>query len=340
MVSQYDAFLSQLIATMFYIKPELLNGSERKLTFSELVEFGTIENARNYVIEKEVEGVMRENHSKQFDWIESKLGMKLRSNLPTWPKFIEIMERRNLFTHTDGIVSSQYLDVCRRHVVDIKDAKVGDKLSVNQKYLQTSYRILIEIGVKLAHVIWRKLKPDDREAADKNLNKICFDLLKRRDYNSAKVLLDFAVGLRKWHSELYRRMFVVNHAQAYKFGNENDRTQSILDNEDWSSCSKIFLLCVSVLRDEYDRAAAIMQELGKNGELKRVEYATWPIFREFRKTPEFRSAYMDIYGEEFTISATADKVSLDVGLQPSIASEALPEPQQIAAPPSTESSEA
>jgi len=167
MVSQYDSFLSRLIATIFYLKPEMVSSSERKLTFSELMEFGTIENARSYIIEKEIEGVMRENHSKQFDWLEGRIGLKLRSDLPAWPLFIEITERRNLFTHTDGIVSTQYREVCRRHNVDIDEgAEVGQKLSVNQKYLQRAYRTLVEIGVKLAHVVWRKLDPKNREGAD------------------------------------------------------------------------------------------------------------------------------------------------------------------------------
>jgi hypothetical protein len=330
MVSQYDAFLSRVIATIFYMKPELLNGSDRRFTFSELVEFETIENARNYIIEKEIEGVMRESHSKQFDWLENKLGMKLRSDLSAWPKFIEITERRNLFTHTDGIVSSQYLDVCRRHMVDSKGANVGDRLTVNRRYLETAYQTLIEMGVKLAHVVWRKLNPDDREAADRNLNLICFELLKRGDYQSAKVLLDFAVELRKWHSELYRRMFVMNRAQAYKFGNENDRAQEILDNEDWSLCSKDFLLCLSVLRDQYEHAANIMRELDKTGDIKRAEYAAWPIFKEFRKTPEFGKAYTEIYGEKFTISTTADKVALDVNIQPPSDDQSLPELHRMA----------
>jgi hypothetical protein len=313
MVSQYDSFLSRLIATIFYLKPEMVSGSERKLTFSELMEFGTIENARSYIIEKEIEGVMRENHSKQFDWLEGKVGLKLRSDLPAWPLFIEITERRNLFTHTDGIVSTQYREVCRRHNVDIDEgAEVGQKLSVNQKYLQSAYRTLVEIGVKLVHVVWRKLDPKNREEADQNLNKICFDLLKRADYELAKVLLDFAVGLKKWHSDLYRRMFIVNRAQAYKFGDEIDKAREILNSEDWSSVGKRFLICIETLRDNYDEASELMKELGKSREMRKEEFATWPIFKEFRKTLEFKRAYQDLYGEELTISTTADKASMEI----------------------------
>jgi hypothetical protein len=325
MVSQYDAFLSRLIATILYMKPEILSSSERKLTFSELIQFSSIENARSYIIEKEIEGVMRENHSRQFDWLESKVGVKLRSELRAWPLFIEITERRNLFTHTDGIVSTQYREVCKRHDVDFEaGAEVGQRLSVSQKYLQNAYRTLVEIGVKLAHVIWRKLAPEERDRADQNLNNICFELLKHADYELAKTLLDFAVGLKRWHSDVYRRMFIVNRAQAYKFAGNEEHAQMILDEEDWSSSSKRFLVCVATLRNSYAEASSLLRELGRSNEVRKEEFAAWPIFKEFRKTSEFKQAYRETFDEEFAISATADRSSMEVGPQMGGGEEGVP----------------
>jgi hypothetical protein len=130
----------------------------------------------------------------------------------------------------------------------------------------------------------------------------------------------------------------MNRAQAYKFGNENDKAQKILDNEDWSLCSKDFLLCLSVLRDQYDQAASIMRELGKNGDIDRAEYATWPIFKEFRKSPEFEKAYTEIYGENFTISTTTEEVALDVNTQPPSDEQPVPELHRFAELPLTDGS--
>src|SRR5690606_24543726 len=52
-VSQYDAYLGGLIRTMFEAKPELLNNSEKNILFSELIKFNSLEEAREYLIEKE-----------------------------------------------------------------------------------------------------------------------------------------------------------------------------------------------------------------------------------------------------------------------------------------------
>lgn len=103
-VSQYDAYLGNLIRQIFITKPDILNSSEKSLQFSDLVTFKSIEEATESIIEKEIETVLRESHFNQFQWLEKKLNMKLRADLPNFPDFIEITERRNLFTHCNGIV--------------------------------------------------------------------------------------------------------------------------------------------------------------------------------------------------------------------------------------------
>ena len=116
-VSQYDAYLGGLIRTMFLSKPEFLNSSEKNMQFSELIKFESIEEAREFIVEKEVESVLRESHLKQFKWLENKLGITLRKGLPSFSDFIEITERRNLFVHCNGVISRQYLEVCKENNV-------------------------------------------------------------------------------------------------------------------------------------------------------------------------------------------------------------------------------
>ncbi|HSW00748.1 MAG TPA: hypothetical protein VLI39_11290 [Sedimentisphaerales bacterium] len=70
LVSAYDAFLGRLIRHLFYMKPDLLNTSKRVLTFSQLQKLQNLEAAREYLVEKEVESVLRKSHSRQFDWMD------------------------------------------------------------------------------------------------------------------------------------------------------------------------------------------------------------------------------------------------------------------------------
>lgn len=69
-VSEFDTFLGSLIREIFRIKPEILNGSEKNLTYKNLIRFDSLNAARDFIIENEVESVLRESHSEQFNWLE------------------------------------------------------------------------------------------------------------------------------------------------------------------------------------------------------------------------------------------------------------------------------
>ena len=115
LISQFDSFLSSLLSVLFEIKPEFVDTFDRKLDLSQITNLGSIPKARKYIIEKEIEGVLRGSHEEHFQYLENKLRISLRKDLTAWPTFIEITERRNLLVHCDGVVSSQYISVCKKN---------------------------------------------------------------------------------------------------------------------------------------------------------------------------------------------------------------------------------
>jgi len=299
LVSQFDAYLGKLIRQLFTIKPEILDSSPNTLTFAQLTEFGSIEGAREYVIDKEVESLLRKSHSEQFDWLENKFGLPLRENLQAWPTFMEVTERRNLFVHTNGIISHQYLEVCRRHSCPVAaDLCPGKSLSVTREYFATAYECIFEIGVKLAQVLWRKLQPDKIHTADANLNRVTYELLAEGRYHLARVLLDFAtLTLKKHGSEENRLIMVVNRAQAYKWGGDHDAATKIVNAEDWSAKGLKFKLAQAVLLDNIEAAIELMRQIGAGGEIDKHFYRDWPLFKEIRKSKEFAATFEELFGE-------------------------------------------
>lgn len=308
LVSQYDNFLGLLIETILLSRPEILNGSEKTLSFSELVAFDSIEAAREHIIEKEVESVLRENHAEQFDWLERKFKTPLREGLSIWPSFIEVTERRNLFVHTGGQISGQYLKVCQTHKVDCGDISKGGYLGVSTEYFEQAHEIVFEVGVKLAHVLWRKMKPDDREKADRNLLRISYDLLCQEKNRQAIAILDFATDvLKKLFSAEYKLSFVVNRAQAYKWSGDNDHALQILDNEDFSAVHDKYRLAEAVLRENYKKAFKLVRSIGAHGEIDLAAYREWPLFREFRKQKELETVIREIFSEPLNKVSVKDE---------------------------------
>ena len=298
LVSQYDAFLGRLIQAILVVKPEILNASEKVLKFSELLTFGTVDAARDHFIEKEIETVLRRSHAEQFEWLEGVFGGPLRKELTVWPIFIELTERRNLFVHTGGQVSGQYLATCTKHGVDCTNAERGSALTVSPAYFQKSYEAVFEIGVKLAHVFWRKLRPDERELADGNLNSLTYDLIVDQKFELAKCLLDFALDVLKTHASAEHRLrFAINRVQAHKWSGDHGTATALLDKEDFSALGFQYQLAEAVLRDNFARAYSIIEQMGKAGPLTLGDYREWPLFQEIRKETKFDEAILRIFGE-------------------------------------------
>ena len=305
LISQYDAYLGRVLRTTFVRKPEILNGSEKKITFEALSQFTSIDAAREFILEKEVETLLRSSHAEQFKWMENTFGVPLTKDLATWPSFIELTERRNLFVHTDGVISSQYMAVCRLHKCKLDDsAKEGLRLDVPQKYFEAAHHCIFEIGVKLGHVLWRKLFPDERDLADQNFNRLTYELVEKGKYNLAIKLLDFAcTEFKKFSGEGNQLIMIVNRAQSYKWNGEDEKARRIMKAVDWSAKSDQFKLADAVLADDWPRAVKMMKKIGRDKSVDQADYRDWPLFREFRKQQAFLDTYEEVFSEAFTDKA-------------------------------------
>ncbi len=260
--------------------------------------FENLDAARDQIIDREVESVLRKSHTEQFEWLENKFSVKLRQDLAVWPAFVELTERRNLCVHAGARVSAQYIQNCRTNHVNLEGTCSGQVLPVSRSYFKKAYETVFEVGVKLAHVLWRKLKPEERSDADTNLISITYDLLAEEKYGLAKTLLDFATDTFKKHASAHDRLvLILNRILAYKWSGDEKIAQDLLAKEDFSALNDRFKLAEAVLLDDVQRAVSIMRRIGKSGEVTLGGYRDWPLFREMRKRPEFESTVFEIFGE-------------------------------------------
>jgi hypothetical protein len=302
LLAQYDAYLGRLLRTVFVRKPEILNGSDKKISFETLSQFTSLEAAREYILEKEVEAILRSSHSDHFKWMEKTFDLPLTKDLQSWPTFVELAERRNLFVHTDGVVSSQYIAVCRLHKCQLEESvREGERLHIPQPYFKTAHECIYEIGVKLGHVLWRKLFPDERAQADANLIRLTFELIDNGKYDLAIRLLDFACSdFKKFANEANQLTLTVNRAQAYKWKGDEERCNKIMRSVDWTAKGDQFRLADAVLAEDWTLVSKVMRRIGRDGPVDQTDYRDWPIFRNLRKQETFLTDYEDIFGEAFS----------------------------------------
>ena len=310
-VSEYDSFLSGLIRIIFSHKPETLHASERQFSFAELNEFTTLGEVRDSVIEKEVEVLLRKSHSEQFEWMEHKFKVSLRKGLAVWPDFVEVTERRNLFVHNSGIVNSSYLKNCRGAGVKCDELLKRAELQASPEYISRARSVVLEIGVKLGVVLWRKVFPEQSGAAEQYLGGyVLYNLNVQNQFDLAINVGLFALNnFKKFESDYFRRMTIINVAQAYKWSGREADCLALIDKDDWSSVHDVFLLATAALRDDNASALKYMRLLGTNGIPPKEGYRVWPLFQRLRKDPEFHKVFEEIFGEPLQLIAVSPEES-------------------------------
>lgn len=308
LVSAYDAFLGKLLRVVFSRVPEMVLGSDKIITLSELTAFESIDAVRTSFIEREIESVLRDSHHGHFSWMEKKFKTSLRKDLPVFAKFVELCERRNLLTHTGGIVSAQYVANCKEFGADLKDTKIGDQLSVDAAYYREAVNVICEVGIKLCYVLWRKFAQAEQETSDKVLNQFCFELIVRRNYSTAEAILSFS---SQWASEDHcRRMMIVNQANAIRLQDRAPDAVKLLEREDWSAVRDEFRISVAAVRGNIDEVVELMKRIGSGPKQTPTidDYRTWPVFRGIRNNKKFVEAFEEIFGEPLTRPASSIQV--------------------------------
>ncbi|HCC8518756.1 TPA: hypothetical protein L4O18_003836, partial [Enterobacter kobei] len=147
----------------------------------------------------------------------------LTKGLTILTSFIEITERRNLFVHCNGVVSSQYMKICTENNCNIGDTKLGTALFASNTYIFNAIAIISELVIKLTHVLWLNLfkSQEDSLPAYNSLIQLSYELLKKEKYDLCiSVLPLFSETKSKSLDEITRRYLVINLAIAYKFSNE------------------------------------------------------------------------------------------------------------------------
>jgi hypothetical protein len=297
----YDAYTGSFLAALFRKRPELLLGIDRSFPVAELLRHHSIEDIKDVVISAEVDSFRRQSYVDQLKSLEKSFAIPLRK-FANWPRFVECSQRRNLMTHADGVVSTQYLSVCEAEGYAVpKDLVIGSRLKLDKEYIATACDLVAEVGLKLGHVLWRKSLRSEAATADEVLHQQLFGFLEREQWSRAITFGEFFLNLPRISSQRIRNLAVVNYAIALRAANRAADAVTLLDSIDWSAAAPDFRLADAVLRDDVPQATLWMRRIGKQGEYVTEEgYRTWPLFRTFRSTAEFQRAFEDIYGRQFS----------------------------------------
>ena len=318
-VSRFDEFIIEVLKVSYQQNIGWLKNPEKKVSYKELLEIESFEDFKNDLIRREVELLARDSHSSQIEFLDTKLKLGVIDNFAGWKDFLEITERRNIFVHTGGRVSKQYMENCYRFgvAVDVK-VKDGSLLSVSDDYIKKAVDIFYEISIRIGQAAVRRLFPASFEAADNFLNNTGVDLLTRERWDLAEKIFTYALGVPSAlrSSGDIRYYFLINLCIALKFGGKD--YISMLESENWSPFHPKYHLAVAVLKDDYDLAQQLMRSQAVLEQISEMQFKGWPLFRNFRATPQFEAAFREIFQKDIAAEIIQDaKKEIEAQLDPS-----------------------
>lgn len=301
LVSEYDVFLQKLIRTALSVEKGPIQSIERALTPKELESFGTIQEAIDHLVEREIESILFDDHLDQLKKINRLLNIKIDLNDPCVKKFLEICERRNLYTHSAGIINTRYLKKCSQLGLAVPDKKIGERIGVDRTYYKEAVQTMNEVCLKLCQFIWRKTISAEQDAADLQLNEAAFELIQQEEYSLAERLLDYGIYHTDRGQEYVYRMMVINFANAIKLGGDKKRAISELKKVDWSATSKVFQICEAAVKDDVEAVTKLMPGAAKGEDFGPDKYREWPVFSAIRDIEKFQHTFKVVYSEDFIL---------------------------------------
>jgi hypothetical protein len=178
LISSVELFLSDLIR-LYYVKfPDAIGAKDKIFSLEDLKEFNSIEEARLFIIESKIEGIMHGAFSDWIDFFKNQPKLSMSYLKDPMVQLTETCQRRNLIVHNGGIVNAIYLSKIDKGLS--KELKNGDELIVSSDYLKSRLE-LFELNCSLiALELWKKFAPEDKQRGELLLGKIFSHLVASR----------------------------------------------------------------------------------------------------------------------------------------------------------------
>jgi hypothetical protein len=309
LVSRFDAYTASIVAAIVDAYPGRLTASERGLTYEELMEAGSFEEARARLAREFVRGIGDKGRPSTIAWLSKSLNVDLEARMPHWKTVLELCERRNAIVHRDGIADAQYIRQCKTHGITLQDGvTAGKPLSISDAYFDEAANAIFFCGLHIGDQVYRALFPRERARIDLLLNDIGLTFLRDGNPRTSEAIYEHINGtpLEEIGSEEYRLIFRINYALALRDSGKIAESEAVLDAVDWKTRGRRFTFGVAALRGRFAEAAEHMIGLVRSGEIMAEELEEWPILRRFRARKEFRAAYRRAFRRDWVRAAAKE----------------------------------
>jgi hypothetical protein len=279
--SSFEVLFGQLAHVIYAKYPSALSSSDYSFTLDELTKYTSIEDARESLIRRRIDSLLRESLNGWDKWLKRTINVSIEQALPNWPATCEIFIRRNMLVHTDGRITERYLNELQQSGGSIEGLEIGESLGPTVEYLRTSLQRLIALEVILLFQVVSRIEKNRLDAAAEAVSDKLEFCVTRRMWEAACLISDsFDDTKCKREIQLAIR---VNGWLAHKFSDGIDRIRNEVFFWDVSGLHEKYVIIKDLLLDKLtteELAAAV-----EGGIFSNFEVSTHPLFERF-KQPE------------------------------------------------------
>jgi hypothetical protein len=296
LISYFESLEIDLLQFFYLAYPAALPSDGKLLSLADLREIGSIDEAEKLLITKEVDTLLRDTTEAQIEYFTKRPKVDLKCLNPYIDNLLEVIQRRNLFVHNNGIVNKIYLSKLSNEYLKQNNIKDGDELEIDGEYLSKAIDTICVCGTMLIQQSWRKWDEKSAEVADTVLREYTYDLLIEKRWNLIDKLADYAASLH-FVSDSDARITIINQAIALKEQNKIGEMESLLSKKDWSSCALKFHVALYSLKEQYDKMIPLLTKAIAAGEIDKEAIDEWPLFRWFRESEHYQPVICKLFSQ-------------------------------------------
>ncbi len=284
LISAVECFLSQIIHAYFGTVSEAVSGSDKVLSFDDLKNFNSVEDARTYLIEKKVAALMRRAFTDWIGFFRLKAGLSMSYLDPYMDTLVETYERRNLLVHNAGVVNTIYLSKVSSNLR--KGKKKGSRLQVSRKYLDERIDYFEKYSLLIAAELWKKLKPRARKRGSVLAEVIYQHVLGGR-WSVAEGLSYFLMNDKQMPEPL-QLVATLNFWLSLKRQGKWEEIKEDVEQQDFTAKGLRFQLARLSLLERKDDFLKLAPRAIRGEDVRKEELLEFPIFEEMRSTRRFK----------------------------------------------------
>ncbi len=279
LISASEWFAAQVLHFFFDKYPSAAGLDDRTLTYEALLKFGSIEDARNWLVGNKIEDILRGSFTDWVAFFKERLHIDKELFDDHIPYCQEACLRRNLLVHNGGVVNSVYLKKLPAEIKDIPEE--GSHVAVEDDYYEDRLNRFEVFFIVFALEIWKKIEKREELRLDIGV-QLSFDALSRDRWLVARGISKYVLS-QSDASEQQNLNARVNYWQSFKWAGDFEKVQKEVEKWDVSAKGVIYQAAKDILLDQEEAAIQKLGTLVSIGALPSSNIKGWPLFRSLRE---------------------------------------------------------